>query len=298
MTIPPQLILTIVLIGPGIIAGYIFFKKIQQSRAIANDPIDRDMPIRLPGHNLFIKMERVHEKVTDKIVFLAFPTIAHAGVFYLLFENSSADEWTFIILFVVETGVIALLGFQLWRLLKELQAYQFGYRGEVFVSQLLQPLTLMGYQVYHDIEIGEEKIDHVLVNESGIFCLDTKMYPTPKGTDDGEVSFDGLVLNFPSWQDASGIKGVQRSASLLAKLLKQKLGQSIPVYPILLLPGWKVNRKGRGPVNVINPKELPAGLFYFPEYPLTKEQIDAIETVLFESWKVNPLKAKIPHFQL
>lgn len=297
MTIPPQLILTIVLIGPGIIAGYIFFKKIQQSRVIAKDPIDRDMPIRLPGHSLFMKMERIHEKVTDKIVFLAFPTIAHAGVFYLLFENSSADEWTFILLFGVETGVIALLGFQLWRLLKELQAYQFGYRGEVFVSQLLQPLTLMGYQVYHDIEIGDEKIDHVLINDSGVFCLDTKMYPTPKGTDVGEVNFDGMVLDFPSLQDASGVKSVQRNASLLSKLLKEKLGQSIPVYPILLLPGWKVNRTGRGPVNVINPKELPGGLFYFPEYPLSEEQMDEIGTALFESWKDEPLKTHAPKFQ-
>ncbi len=298
MNIPPQLILTIVLIGPGIIAGYIFFKKIQQSRANDRDPIDNDMPIRLPGHSLFIKMEKVHEKVTDKIVFLVFPTMAHAGVFYLLFENSSADEWTFILLFGVETGIIALLGLQLWKLLNELKSYQLGYRGEVFVSQLLQPLTLMGYRVYHDIEIGDEKIDHVLINDSGVFCLDTNMHQISKESGSNEAVFDGRNLIFPSGTDSSAILLVQRNASLLSKLLKQKLGESIPVYPILLLPGWKVNRTGKGPVNVVNPKELPAGLFYFPEFPLTESQMDNIGAAIFESWTQMPLEPQRPHFQL
>ena len=51
---------------------------------------------------------------------------------------------------------------------------------------------------------------------------------------------------------------------------------SIAVW-VLILPGWKINRTGKGPVNVVNPRELPAGLFYFPEYPLSDRLVEKIE---------------------
>jgi hypothetical protein len=280
MTIPPQFILCIVLFGPGIIACYVFFKKIQRNRLPAKDSIDQDLSFQLPAHSSYLKIESLHEAVTDKITFLVFPTIIHAVVFYLLFENNRADEWTFIILFVVESAIIALLGFQLWRLLKELKCYQLGYRAEVFVSQLIQPLTLMGYCVHHDIEIKDCKVDHVIVSESGVFCLKTSTFENPKEHQSSEVEYDGSSLIFPWGNDSSGLKQVQDNASNLSDLFKEVIGETIPVHPILLLPDWKVKRKGKGPVNVINPKDLPGGLFYFPDSPLSDEQVEDIELVL------------------
>jgi hypothetical protein len=179
--------------------------------------------------------------------------------------------------------VIALLGFKLWRLLKELQTYRLGYRGEIFVSQILQPLTLMGYRVFHDIEMRDFKIDHVLVNSSGVFCLETEIQDNSKRMKKHqrlELNCDGKHLDYPWGRDSWSIPNVQRNASLFAKLLKEKTGMSIPVYPLLILPGWKIHRSAKGSVHVINPRELPAGLFYFPEFPLSDRQMDVIEKVI------------------
>lgn len=300
MTIPPHIILSIVLFGPGIIACYIFLKKIQQNRSRSKDPIDSEVRLRLPGHSLLEKIEKVHEEVADKITFLVFPTVIHAWVFYIFFENSSADEWTFIFLFGVESGIIALLGFNLWRLLKELQSYRLGYRGEVFVSQILQPLTLMGYRVFHDIEFENFNIDHVLVCDSGVYCLETNTHRKPKASekaDECEVEYDGKQLHYPWGTDTWSLQNVQRNASTLAKLLREKTGESIPVYPILLLPGWKVNRTAKGSINVINPKELPAGLFYFPEYPISEPLIEEIESVLSDKSNEHFSGKPVPRFQ-
>lgn len=279
----PHLILTLVLLGPGIIAGYIFLKKIQQNRVHLTEPFEEDSALRLPGHSLLEKIEKTHEEVADKILFLIFPTLIHALVFYVFFEQRSANEWTFVFLFGIETGVIALLGFRLWRLLKELQCFRQGFRGEVFVSQILQPLTLMGYRVYHDLEFGDNKIDHILMNDCGIFCLETEIpqkRKTPAGKTSEEVIYDGTCLQFPWGKETDCLKQLQRNASFLAKYLREQTGQSIPIYPILLLPGWNINRTAKSSINVINPRELPAGLFYFPDFPLSEGQIEEIDMVL------------------
>jgi hypothetical protein len=82
MTIPPHFILMIVLFGPGIIACYVFIKKIQQNRTRSRDPFEGYESFKLPGHSLLEKIEKIHEQVADKIIFLIFPTIIHASVFY------------------------------------------------------------------------------------------------------------------------------------------------------------------------------------------------------------------------
>ena len=281
MTIPPQFILMIVLFGPGIIACYIFIKKIQQNRARLRETIDDGEPVTLPGHSMLEKIERTHEEVADKIVFLIFPTIIHACVFYMFFENRTGDEMTFLLLFGAETGIIALLGFKLWRLLKELEQYRRGYRGEIFVSQILQPLTLMGYRIFHDLEFEGFKIDHVLINDSGVFCLDTET-PGQGKKQSRELTYDGQKIHYPWGSDSASLRAVQRNASTLARLLRERTGETIPVYPVLILPGWKINRTGKGPVNVVNPRELPAGLFYFPDFPMSDRLMDKIEKALVE----------------
>lgn len=291
MKFSPQFILTIVLFGPGIIACYIFLKKIQQNRTRLRESMEEGETVKLPGHSLLEKIERTHEEVTDKIVFLIFPTIIHASVFYMFFENRTGDEMTFLFLFGVETGIIALLGFKLWRLLKELQKYRLGYRGEVFVSQILQPLTLMGYKILHDLEFDGFKIDHVLINDSGVFCLDTETPETPNSdrrNKSRELVYNGKQIEYPWGSDGSSIRSVQRNASTLAKHLREQTGESIPVYPVLIFPGWKINRTGRGPVNVVNPKELPAGLYYFPDFPMSERLMNKIEHALTDSSSTFP----------
>lgn len=213
MTIPPQFVLMIVLFGPGIIACYIFIKKIQQNRARLRESMEDEEPVKLPGHSVLEKIERTHEKVTDKIVFLIFPTILHACVFYMFFESRAGDEMTFIFLFGVETGIIALLGFKLCRLLRELEKYKVGYRGELFVSQILQPLSLMGYRIFHDLDLEGLKIDHLLINDSGVFCLETETPETPKTfkrKKDRELNYNGREIQYPWGNDASCIRTVQK----------------------------------------------------------------------------------------
>ena len=285
MSIPPHLILSIVLFGPGIIACYIFIKKIQQNRSKLREPLDSEEPVILPGHSHLEKIEKTHEEVADKIVFLIFPTLIHALVFFVFFESRSANEWTFVFLFGIETGIIALLGFKLWRLLKDLQQHRLDYRGEIFVSQILQPLTLMGFKVFHDIEFLDFRIDHVLINDSGVFCLETETPERPKHfkkKEVNEVTYDGNSLHYPWGQESGSLRNLQRNASILAKMFRDKTGETIPVFPLLLLPGWKITKTGKGAINVINPREIPAGLFYFPDFPISEDLIDKIEMILSE----------------
>lgn len=106
-------------------------------------------------------------------------------------------------------------------------------------------------------------MDHVVLTPAGVFCIETKCRRKPRGmSPDGQqghkVIFDGQQLIFPSpmGADRHGVDQATRNASWLSNKLTALNGTAIPVEPILVLPGWWVEMKIKGPVIVMNPKGL------------------------------------------
>jgi hypothetical protein len=80
-----------------------------------------------------------------------------------------------------------------------------------------------------------------------------------RGKASATVVFDGKSLAFPTWTTGKPLEQAERQATWLAQWIKSATGSATPVLPILALPGWFVERTGRGNVRVFNGKEL-AGL--------------------------------------
>jgi hypothetical protein len=104
-------------------------------------------------------------------------------------------------------------------------------------------------------------IDHVVVLPNVIAAVETKGYTkqtAKKGRAAATVVFDGKRLQFPTFTSSEPLEQADRQAKWLAKWLTSAVGESVVVQPVLALPGWYVERKGRGDVLVCSGSELGA----------------------------------------
>ena len=100
---------------------------------------------------------------------------------------------------------------------------------------------------------------------------------------EAQVTYDGRSLIYPHGREDFGLDQARRQALWLSKLLSEHLCSEVPVKPVLALPGWMVDRTGRGDVAVVNPKQLPALMRERSAQPIsapTRQRMEQIRVVL------------------
>ena len=220
-----------------------------------------DMP-RPAGWSLQIRMEDQMTEFT-----LSFMAAMMAGIVAWAFSVSRPDTAALIL----SLGFIAC-GCLLWKSSRILLRYaniRLGLLGEQVVGQMLDRVSSNSIRVFHDLEVVEPgksswNIDHVVVTPAGVFAIETKCRRKPRGVaPDGQqghkVIFDGQQLIFPTPMKADrfGIDQAQRNAKWLSDKLTSLNAVAIFVAPALVLPGWWIDAKGKGPVSVLSHKGLP-----------------------------------------
>jgi hypothetical protein len=158
-------------------------------------------------------------------------------------------------------SVAAYAGVRLARLSLRRRVLRLGLDGELATAEELNQLMFRGFRVYHDFPAERFNIDHVVIGPSGVFAVETKTRSKPttaNGERDATVAFDGRYLLFPWGPEEDCLEQAARQAAWLQKWLRQAVGESVLVQAVLALPGWYVERKGRGPILVFNPRETVA----------------------------------------
>lgn len=238
------------------------FKERQPARI---SPI-KDNLLRNPGQSLDEELQRLWEED----IFESGGTLV--CIFVLL-----VYEW-FQWLFKINPHPLLLtLGFTPWimfsifklRKYKQLRRrLKMARDGEKAVGQYLSDLREKGHRVYHDIIGKNFNIDHVIVSDRGIFTVETKTYSKPSSGRPTLV-FDGNQITRngkPLQQDA--LQQSQAQAKWLHDLLQESTGRDLPVKPVVVFPGWFIEKTSgakSSPVWVLNPKALPKFLENEPQ---------------------------------
>ncbi len=165
----------------------------------------------------------------------------------------------------------------MWRRGDQMDKLSLGLDAELAVGQELDQLMREGATVFHDLPGEKFNIDHVVIAPQGVFAVETKGYAKPNrggGPAEAKVVFDGRVLALPDWSSSKPIDQAARQAKWLSNWLTSATGESVRVAPVLALPGWYVERKGRGEVFVFSGKELRGHLLKVRHpQPLRPEQM-------------------------
>jgi hypothetical protein len=250
-------------LGPVVALVFMLHRK-RRVRASRRSPIAIHL-LRSPGHSLREQLDAAREQVAEAVMLLMMIPLMMVAVF--LGDGLSRGGLQNMmrvgaIFVIVVLGFVAFMVRKLLKTAARLDNLKAGYDAELAVGQELDQLMRQGAAVFHDIPADNFNIDHVVISSEGVFAVETKGFTKSKhvqGRAAATVEFDGGVLRFPTWSTKEPLEQAERQAAWLSKWLASAVGNPVPVLPVLALPGWFVERKGRGEVRVFSGKEL-AGL--------------------------------------
>ena len=234
--------------------------------------------LRGPGESLLGELEDLFGETL--ILMLMFPTMLlllyslHISQSY--FGGVKESDFRTFIGIVAGIGAAGFLLFGITKRLKQLSNLRLGYEGEVAVAQELNQLMREGAHVFHDVPADGFNIDHVIVWPKGVYAVETKARMKPKrdrGKEDAKVLFDGKQLNFPGWSETAPLEQAARQAKWLAQELTSAVGDSVSVKPVLALPGWFVDLKGKSDVAIINGKNASGTFSKLFHSTLTEDMV-------------------------
>lgn len=283
--LPGLLFACVVFFGPVLAIGWVANKRKARYKAEADEPFT-DQPLRPPGESLRLRIEELSGRFDEMLLTILFTGVVACFITLLAPPSLTAP------LGVAAAGTAAIIYIRtakdLFTLQRNLWNHRLGFAGERVVGESLNQLLADGYHVFHDLPFDGFNIDHVIVGPSGVYAVETKTRRKPadmKGPGKARVVFDGNSLEFPASRDTRGLEQALRNADTLSQWLTKSTGESTPVSPMLVLPGWYVVRKAAGSVKVLNEKEI-AFSFPSPRVPLPPDRIQRIVHQLTERCRI------------
>ena len=205
--------------------------------------------IRPPGESLRLQIEGLREEISEVglrgILYLIGPSVL---LMVLRLESKA--------IYFVIVGITFAIGWALawreWQRLRKLRVdlrnARLGFDGERFVAAELNGLLTQGYRVFHDFVVDwmlddrTHNIDHIIVGPAGVFALETKAWRKPIGPAQPQklqVTAEGIQKpgDIPR-MDA--IEQAKRNAATLSKWLTGNAPETVPVRPLVVVPGWYV----------------------------------------------------------
>ena len=226
----------------------LFMRRIYHRRDRRN-PLSKGL-LRTPGYTLQKQLDQIR---SDMLALLAsatpFPLLA------LALYQTRTDKWSFHPAFIALLGTLPVIyaAIHLAKLVKQARNTRLGMEAEMAAGQELSLLMKDGFDVYHDVP-GDTafNIDHVVVGPSGVFAVETKGRAKPVKENGHVLRYEDEVLKFPGWQETAPIEQAKRNADWLKKWLSSAVGEQVEARPVLIFPGWYVERSSRTSVAVIS----------------------------------------------
>jgi hypothetical protein len=251
-------------VGPMLAAIWFLRRRKKRARQLRRSPLTHDL-LRTPGHALREQLDDArNEMAFDLLILTVVPTfpLAYFQAETLLTGKLASPH--IVAMMLVTAGIF--VGSQIRKLLKtaeKMDRLRLGLDAEMAVGQELDQLMRDGAIFFHDLPADHFNIDHVVIARQGVYAIETKGYSKPNrsgGTADATAVFDGKTLSLPDRSGSRAIEQAQRQARWLGEWLKSCTGDVHHVAPVLALPGWYVERKGRGPVFAFSGRELRSQL--------------------------------------
>ena len=235
-------------------------------RARSKSPFSEKLR-RPAGESLRLKLEGVRDQISETTFVLILAVMGPAVFMMLVRVSSSGLGW--MINSVAVVLAISYAGRQwlkLKELRKELRKLALAFDGERYVAEELTGLMSRGYRVFHDFQVDWFpgrifNVDHIAVGPEGVFAIETKTRRKLLGETRNEqarhkVYYDGRTLKYPDWESDEQLKQASDGADVMSKWLRGTAKAPVEVVPVLVIPGWWVERTGKGPVKVFSGKEV------------------------------------------
>ena len=216
--------------------------------------------LRGAGQTLRLELDRVEDDLSNQLAILLVMPFMMFSVYLSQSYFGGARESVFRLglTAAIASAAAAFIARKLYLLSRRKFILRCGLEAEVAMGEELGHLMRRGAVVFHDFPAEQFNIDHVVLTAGGVYAVETKGRMKPdkgRGKLDATVEFDGRILIFPDWRDTKTVEQATRQAVWLANWISKAVGRPIGVKAVVALPGWWVERSGRGNAMVISGKE-------------------------------------------
>jgi hypothetical protein len=220
----------------------------------------KDPPLRNPGQSLDEQIfDLLYDKYLTPISLTLFALLMAGMEWHRSFYPRAPSPMLYSAIALLGIGYCAISFF---RHRPRLRALRQARDGEKAVGQYLERLRSSGYRVLHDLVGSGFNVDHVLVGPAGILTVETKTLSKPE-RGEARIDFDGNRVTINGFSpDRDPIVQAKAQAGWLRELLLESTGKALAVRPIVVYPGWFVEKlpSTTPEVQVLNPKALPSFL--------------------------------------
>ncbi len=200
--------------------------------------------LRSPGESLSKQIEDLTEDLDTYLTFFTLiPLLCFSSYLSMRYLGNQKVSWLAVL--IPYAAIIVCFSVKYCSLLKKRNNLRLGLDCERAVGQELNQLMLDGYRVYHDFPAENFNIDHIVIGANGVFAVETKgRAKLVKG--EVKITYDGQGLQFPTHYEREPFEQAKRQADWLAKWLTSAVGAEVAVKPVLVFPGWYIERKKPG----------------------------------------------------
>lgn len=200
------------------------------------------------GHILFEPGHRVRQNLQslDRRYFLYLSSIlVYALLLAVTFAvqieplpfDAPAGVW--LALSVVVALISLLLPFQVLRLKRARSRLAFRRNANIAIGHALQRIASRGYNVYHDVRVGNHVIDNVVIGAKGAYAINVFVLGNNRRKNatvrlrDSSLVFGNTKTSAPVGISVNRVTG-------LSKELSRVIGHPIRVRSVIAVPGWNV----------------------------------------------------------
>ncbi|MGJ8723299.1 MAG: nuclease-related domain-containing protein [Roseibacillus sp.] len=170
----------------------------------------------------------------------------------------------------------------------EARKWRLGALGERVVGDyLIREFLPKGFHVFHDIQQDKAftpnpfNYDHILLDHRGVFLIETKTRSKKLNSNRDlpqHLTVSDERITFPDGRfDDETIPRLKENAIELSEELSNIIESNIPVYPLLVYPGWDVSQKPQNPTAPLcDPRDISKEVEKKPEKALDGKTVDRV----------------------
>lgn len=158
---------------------------------------------------------------------------------------------------VFAAGLIGYAAVRIWFILPQLRTLGREREARRLLRLVLQGLCAKGYVLFEGVTGPRGwSLGSVVVGPTGVFCLVSRFLPRGRDLSEQVVHLDDTSLRIGSREIlADPLDQARRAAGGLYELLGSEGLETVPVQPVVIFPGWTVQR----PESFADPEVLVVG---------------------------------------
>jgi len=210
-----------------------------------------------PGHRIRQKLQNLDRRY---YLFLS-ATLVYGLLLIVAFALRreplpyDASAWVWLALSGLLIVASAILPVQVVRLKRARSRLAVRRTANIAVGHALHRIASKGYNVYHDVRVGNHVVDNVVIGAKGAYAVNVFVLGKNR-SGNGTARLDESSLVFGKAKTSAPVGVSVNRAGGLSKALSKVIGHPIRVRSVIAVPGWNVSSTDSDKHLLVNEKNV------------------------------------------